>query len=49
MILSLVLILRLVSVPGKVNSVFKVLLMIYRIFFVGSMWNVNKERRPSLS
>lgn len=49
MILSLVLILRLVSVPGKINSVFKVLLMIYRIFFVGSMWNVNKEKRPSLS
>lgn len=46
---SLVPILRLASVPGKVNSVFEVLLMIYRNFCVGSMWNVNKEKSPSLS
>lgn len=42
--MSLLLILRSVSVPDPVNSVFEVLLMVYRNFFVGGMWSVNKER-----
>lgn len=49
MTLSVMLTIRLASLPGIVNSVFELLLMIYRNFFVASMWNVNKERSPSLS
>lgn len=33
MMLSLMLTIRLASVPGKVNSVFELLLMFYRNFF----------------
>ena len=41
--MSLVLTLRSASVPDLVNSIFEVLLMVYRNFFAGSMWSVNKE------
>lgn len=42
--MSLVLILRSAFVPDPVNSAFEVPLMVYRNFFVGGMWSVNKER-----